>query len=131
MTQIPTQGVKVGGESARSIETAFGDFVSGFGIEDLTVQFARPIPQHFERYRPFFPARAKGSNKPVSEIGIRIHIRRAQARRRTRRTLPMPPVRDLNNIVEQDHQAIKRRVRASGDFAPSIRRHERFRVSRR
>ena len=36
--------------------------------------------------------------------------------RRTRSALSMRPVRYLNNIVEQDHRAVKRRVRASQGF---------------
>ena len=40
------------------------------------------------------------------------------------------PVRYLNNIVEQDHRAIKRRLRASQGFRALTRPGERFRVSR-
>jgi DDE domain len=41
---------------------------------------------------------------------------RAQGCWTTRTTLRCRPVRYLNNIVEQDHRAIKRRVRASQGF---------------
>ena len=41
------------------------------------------------------------------------------------------PVQYLNNIIEQDHRAIKRRVNAKQGFASSRLRGERFRAMRR
>jgi transposase-like protein len=41
------------------------------------------------------------------------------------------PVQYLNNSIEQDHRAIKRRVNANTGFANSRLRNERFRALRR
>ncbi len=50
------------------------------------------------------------------ESGVSESDRGAQGNSRTRPALPCRPVRYLSNIVEQDHRAIKRRVRAMQGF---------------
>ena len=64
---------------------------------------------------PSYP-KAIGELKRTGELGRRCRCR---------------PVRYLNNVVEQDHRAIKRRVRASKGSGRFTARGERFRVSRR
>ena len=64
---------------------------------------------------------------PISGSAIPDIKKEGTLRRRCRHR----PVQYLNNILEQDHRAIKRRVNAKQGFENSRRRSERFRVTRR
>ena len=92
-------------------------------IAELALDFLLSAKQDAAAAKRFLAKALGGENHPESRVinsdkhaGYPLAIAQLKAEEALEENCQHRPVQYLNNVLEQDHRAIKRRVRASQDF---------------